>query len=305
MHGPNLATTDRMSGSIPEIKDNEFSSQMEQLAAQASSGTTSRALTKEKRAGAEPAPNPAGGQNVPGELLAGLEKKIGPLIAALEALGRASVRQSNLIEGLETATRRYEPLAEEVSHIRNAQDERNAIDQRMFNALHEELKTYKDEFLLDVLQKPVVSGLVTLHDDLSEVCRQVQEILGKECEAGAQDGGKPAKKALNYIATNLEHAVHTLIEVMSRIGVELIELRTHKLDRKHQKAISVEPAASIEEDGEVVKTLRRGFVWRNRVFRAEEVVIKKFREGCLVAMPQLAETDREHEEQAGTRNENR
>jgi len=35
---------------------------------------------------------------------------------------------------------------------------------------------------------------------------------------------------------------------------------------------------------DVTKTLKRGFLWKDRVVRAEEVVVKKWKEGFLVAL---------------------
>jgi hypothetical protein len=43
-------------------------------------------------------------------------------------------------------------------------------------------------------------------------------------------------------------------------------------------------AESAEEEGEIVRSCKPAFVWRGRVVRSEEVVIKKWKEGYLVAM---------------------
>ena len=48
--------------------------------------------------------------------------------------------------------------------------------------------------------------------------------------------------------------------------------------------VGVEMAGSAEEDGEIVRSCKPAFVWRGRVVRTEEVVIKKWKEGYLVAI---------------------
>ena len=60
---------------------------------------------------------------------------------------------------------------------------------------------------------------------------------------------------------------------------------TGKLDMVTQRALAVELADDPEEDGNIVRTLKRGFMWKGRVFRPEEVVMKKWKEGFLVALP--------------------
>ena len=54
-----------------------------------------------------------------------------------------------------------------------------------------------------------------------------------------------------------------------------IELK-ETVDRSLHRVISYEPAESAEEDGRIVKRLKRGFIWQGRVLRAEEVVAKRF-----------------------------
>jgi molecular chaperone GrpE (heat shock protein) len=254
-----------MSGSLPEINDKDFAAQMEKLAAQAVGDPAS------KTAGAAGQSDGMGAADR--QIVAEIASRIAPLVVAVEALGRESARQRHALESMEKVTKKYESELADASRAKRGREERGAIETKMFSALHEELKTYKDEFLVDVLQKPVVSGMMSLHDDLCEVCRQVKGLIEGTGLKARDDG---FNNALGYIAANLEHAVHHLLEVMSRIGVEVIDLKAGKLDRQQQKAVAVEEASVRGEDGDVVRRLRRGFTWRNRVFRPEEVVIKKY-----------------------------
>ncbi|MND00168.1 hypothetical protein D3C83_186860 [compost metagenome] len=46
----------------------------------------------------------------------------------------------------------------------------------------------------------------------------------------------------------------------------------------------MELAEDPDDDNAVVRSVKRGFLWKDRLFRAEEVVIKKWKEGFLVAL---------------------
>ncbi len=47
-------------------------------------------------------------------------------------------------------------------------EQKNGLNQRMFDALHEELKGYKDGFLLESVHKPIIRDLISLYDDLAD-----------------------------------------------------------------------------------------------------------------------------------------
>ncbi len=47
-----------------------------------------------------------------------------------------------------------------------------SANSKLFDALHAELKGYKDNFLFDALQKPFIRDLVSLFDDLSALHEQ-------------------------------------------------------------------------------------------------------------------------------------
>ena len=84
--------------------------------------------------------------------------------------------------------------------------------------------------------------------------------------------------------TNLHHVMQFLVEIMARMEVMILEPSTGKLNKTTQRAVSVELADLESEDGEIVRSVKPGFMWRERIVRAEEVVIKKWKEGFLVAL---------------------
>ncbi len=83
----------------------------------------------------------------------------------------------------------------------------------------------------------------------------------------------------------MDHAIDYLLEIMCRMEVTRLDRCAGKLDKKQQRAIAVELADPPEEDGEIVRSVKPGFAWRDRVVRPEEVVVKKWKEGFLVEIP--------------------
>jgi len=206
-----------------------------------------------------------------------------PLVIGLEALTRATVENKEVLSRLEVTASMQTALPPLMAGVQETLDKRSAINQQLFDALHEELKGYRDGFLLEVIQKPLVRDLVCLYDDLSTIGRQITNFAGG---ASAPDAAQSpvALDFLRNLGKNLDHAVDFLLEVMSRMDVKLLEPAPGKLDKKNQRAVSVEHAELPEEDGEIIRRVKPGFTWRDRILRPEEVVVKKWKEGYLVDM---------------------
>ncbi len=141
-----------------------------------------------------------------------------------------------------------------------------SVNQRLFNSLHEELKSYRDNFLRESLQKPFIRDLVVLYDDLSSLSAQMEMV------AGASDG---RQAAITQWGSNLQNAIHSLVEILHRMEVNEIEAK-EVVDRALHRVVSYEPADFAEDDGRIVMRTKRGFVWRDQVLRPEEVVAKRF-----------------------------
>ena len=140
------------------------------------------------------------------------------------------------------------------------------VNQRLFDSLHDELIKYRDNFLHESLQKPFIRDLVTLFDDLSALLSQLQSAVE------ASDG---KRGPLGQWRDNLENAIHSLTEILHRMEVSEIEPK-EMVDRAFHRVISFEPADFAEEDGQIVMRVKRGFLWRDKVLRPEEVVAKRF-----------------------------
>ncbi len=146
--------------------------------------------------------------------------------------------------------------------IRNTE----SVNQRLFNSLHQELKSYRDNFLRDSLQKPFIRDLVVLYDDMTSLSIDMES-------AGGSNSAK--KGAIRRWHSNLENAIHSLVEILHRMEVVEIEPR-EKVDRALHRVVSYEPADSAEDDGLIVARVKRGFVWHDQVLRPEEVIAKRF-----------------------------
>jgi len=212
-----------------------------------------------------------------------------PLIQHIESLGRAVTENTMAIMRIEetvAAQSNITTLPRLITTLHDDLENRNGVNQKLFDALHDELRGYKDGFLLEVLHRPLIRDLITLYDDLSELHRRTAAFLA---------GFKPevetlevlaARTQLHTLTTNLDHIVVSLLEVLARMDVRRVAPSAGKLDKVHQRVLNVEPASSPDEDLTVAASIKPGFLWRERTIRAEEVVVKKWRpENAVVPEP--------------------
>jgi molecular chaperone GrpE (heat shock protein) len=143
--------------------------------------------------------------------------------------------------------------------------------------MHDELRGYKDGFLLEVLHRPLIRDLITLYDDLSELHRRTAASLDGIRPGDESPEVAAARAQLKLLATNLDHIVVSLLEVLARMDVRRVEPTGGKLDKLNQRVLNVQPAESPGDDLTVAASLKPGFLWRERTIRAEEVVVKKWR----------------------------
>lgn len=215
----------------------------------------------------------------------GFLQMLRPLVLGLEALSRATMENTMALARLEASSNNHDVLPRVVSQIQEKFEGKNEINQQLFDALHQELKGYKDGFILEVLQKPLVRDLITLYDDLAEIHRQMDSFLASmKADTTAGPALAPFVVHAKNTRTNLDHVMQFLVEIMARMEVILMEPSPGKLNKTTQRAVSVELADNESEDGDIARSVKPGFIWRERIVRAEEVIIKKWKEGFLVAI---------------------
>ena len=191
---------------------------------------------------------------------------IPPLIVG-DAQPGSETSLADRLQALEkTLLSQFERFATEVdkqlASIRNTE----SVNQQLFDSLHAELLKYRDNFLHESLQKPFIHDLVYLYDHLNGLCEQL-------ATAAAQEKGKRSR--VSQWRDNLENAIHALVEILHRFEVREIEPR-ERVDRAFHRVLSYEPADFPEEDGTIVMRVKRGFVWRGKLIRPEEVIAKRF-----------------------------
>lgn len=158
--------------------------------------------------------------------------------------------------------KRFDKIEEQLAAIRSTE----SVNQQLFDSLHGELLKYRDNFLHESLQKPFINDLVVLYDDLNSLAAQLRN-------AADEKGGKRGHIA--QWRDNLENAIHSLVEILHRFDVREVDPKEF-VDRSLHKVISYEPADFAEEDGRVIMRVKRGFLWRGKLVRPEEVIAKRF-----------------------------
>ena len=166
-----------------------------------------------------------------------------------------SARPSELLQ-------RFQKIDEQLAAIRNTE----SVNKQLFDSLHAELLKYRDNFLHESLQKPFINDLVLLYDDLN--------CLSEQLRTAAEEKGSKRGRVAQW-RDNLGNAIQSLLEILHRFEVKEIEPK-ERLDRSYHKVLSYEPADFPEEDGCIVMRVKRGFVWRGKVVRPEEVIAKRF-----------------------------
>jgi hypothetical protein len=213
-----------------------------------------------------------------------------PVLQGLDALARAQFEQADMLGRVERALRTQDMLPKMLAETKQALDQKNSLNRAMFDALHAELKSYKDAFLLESLLRPVIRDLIMLFDDISEVHRQLHVALATHEKRGGLCGGELILfESVLAPVGHLEHNRDVILEILERLDVTRVPSNTGKLDKRVQKAVSVELVEDPEQDQQVVKIVKAGFQWKERLIRPEEVIIKKWQEGYLAAIGTPAE----------------
>jgi molecular chaperone GrpE (heat shock protein) len=231
-----------------EIKlTDEFASTMQQLVAEAEKNISPEAFASADGADVE-------SEEIRAELVALKER-----MAGLEQAISSGLAKVTAALPVGNDTEQMQRMDEHLVALRNTE----TVNQRLFNSLHQELKSYRDNFLRESLQKPFIRDLVVLFDDLNSLASQMETAGGTQ------------KKGQAQWSENLQNAIHSLVEVLHRMEVNEIEPK-EMVDRAFHRVVSYEPADFAEDDGRILMRVKRGFLWRDQVLRPEEVVAKRF-----------------------------
>lgn len=206
-----------------------------------------------------------------------LPQMLRPMVLGLEAISRATGENSQILQRIDKAhleaNEAHQSLPRLISGLEALLDQKNTITQRMFDMLHEQLKDYKDDFLLESILKPILRDLISLYDDLATIHRQLQDFV----EEAAANGGEAAFiLQLRRMEMNLAHHCEFVLEILARLDVTMMPVGVGHLDKQTQRVVAIEAVTDPCLDRLVIKTLKRGFLWKERVLRPEEVIMNKW-----------------------------
>lgn len=157
----------------------------------------------------------------------------------------------------------FDALAKEVAELtenlsRSAAD--NSVQQKAFDALYDELKQYKDDFIFQN-EKPLLLDLLLFYDSLNWF---QTSLIKKEMSP-------------EVVADSFQYLIDEMVELLYRRDVLPME-PAKDFDRKNHKVIKTVPAQSSGEDYTIDNVLKRGFTRGGRLLRAEEVVVRRFQD---------------------------
>jgi molecular chaperone GrpE (heat shock protein) len=232
----------------------EFATAMQQLSAEAEKSLPVDLLTPDDEVAEDE------GSAEPTEELEDLNSRLKSLEQSLaEKIDKIAVAASGSTgAGL---SERFQKIDEQLAAIRSTE----SVNQKLFDSLHDELLKYRDNFLHESLQKPFIHDLVHLFDDLTSLAEQLRTSAEEQKKRG-------------HVAQwrdNLENAIHSLLEILHRFEVKEIEPK-ESVDRAIHRVVNYEPADFPEEDGCIVMRVKRGFFWRGKLIRPEEVIAKRY-----------------------------
>lgn len=145
---------------------------------------------------------------------------------------------------------------------------RNQNQTEMFDKIYAEMKDYKESFLLEVLHKPIIHNLIQLYDSYVLLESQLDVILNEEKEV--------LSDSLIQYRNNLENFRYKLEEVLYRLDVTPYAESSKILDRQLHKTRQTISTHDPELDKTIAEVHKIGFIWRDKVFRAEEVTIFRY-----------------------------
>ncbi len=247
-----------------EISDSEFSAQLQALVIEAGQAREPR--------------RPAKSEPAKALVAADFEEILRPVMEGIALLNREQGEQRASIEKLDKGASVVNDIPQALADTRQAIESRNVVNRAMFEALHSELKTYKDGFILESILRPVIRDLISVYDEMSAVHRQLTATISSFEEKEIVGGAIRLLENMKNAVMNLDHNVHFILEVLERMEVSICAVAVGKLDKRSQKAVAVELTECPDEDQDIVKSTKRGFQWKDRIVRPEEVVIKKWKE---------------------------
>jgi len=151
--------------------------------------------------------------------------------------------------------RTVEDRIEELTELFRERLRTDAVQQKAFDQLYEELRQYKDDFIFQT-EKPFLLDLLLFYDSLN----WFQQSLQKQ------------EMSPEVVADSFQYLLDEFLELLYRRDVVPCE-GASRFDRRLHKAVRIVPTTSPAEDWRVQTVLKRGFLRGDRLLRAEEVAV--------------------------------
>ena len=154
-------------------------------------------------------------------------------------------------------------LLQEIKDIVQNRLEYDTVKEKAFDKLYEEMRRQKEASnLLDRAVKPLLSDLLLLYDSMKKFESPLINNQSLNNEEALQ---------------NFKFILEELMEILYRQEVIPIEKNLSEVfNSKFHKATKTENTKNKDEDFKITSIVRRGFTWRDKVLRPQEVVIKRF-----------------------------
>jgi len=141
--------------------------------------------------------------------------------------------------------------------------EYDAVKEKAFDKLYEDMRQQKElPNILDRNIKPLLTDLLLLYDNMNKVAKSLTSQQSSNSETILQE---------------FKYLLDDLLETLYRQDVIPIEDDgSDNFTSKLHKATKTEATETQDEDFKIVDVVRQGFLWRDKVLRPQEVVIKRF-----------------------------
>ena len=135
------------------------------------------------------------------------------------------------------------------------------LTQQAFDALYEELKLYRENFL-EAAEKPLLLDLLLFYDSMN----WFRSAMDKEDSSEV------------VIQDSFQYLMDEFLEILYRRDVVPMEART-QFDRSRQRAIKAQPTPEHDKHEQIARVLKRGFLRGEKVLRLEDVEIYRAEDG--------------------------
>jgi molecular chaperone GrpE (heat shock protein) len=192
--------------------------------------------------------------------------KTNSIIEESSALEDDQITSTTLLERLKVIEDIDETLKDALQRIAEDIEQKNELikcltdeikrKEELFERLYKELEEYKRDFVYENITKRLFLDCIDLYDKLVAL-------------SSKPNISKKSNKEYTFLMNNL-------LEILRRREVTPIAGSIEKFDPQLQKAIEFNTCENPEDDERVLEIIRRGFEYKGKLLRTEEVVVGKY-----------------------------